>query len=285
MQQQPRSAGMARRMLGRMSDHELGELVQAGRAVQDRLAAEGRLAILDGDVAAIDAARQARDTLVARHHPLVVHLARRWTAAGVELDDLVVAGLIGLTRAIELWDPERGVPLGAWARVRIRQAISRAADEARGTTEDRRARLRAVRETEAALAAALGRAPTMAEVAAALGWPVERVQAATARPVVVPLDAVGGGAACDDRLVAPDDPASSVEHGIEGTAVHRMLAVLPPAERQVVVLLHGLDGGEPVTALEAARRLGISPGTALEAARRARARLLHPRYRGRWQVA
>lgn len=286
--QQRRGTGMARRMLARASDVELGELVQAGRAIEGRLAAEGRLPILDEDLAALDAARQARDVLVARHHPLVAHLARQWAGPGVELDDLMQAGLLGLTRAVELWDPERGVPLSAWARVRILQAVGRAADQARGTTEDARVRLRTVRSTEAALAAGMGRVPTEAEVAAALGWPTAQVAATTARPVGVSLDAPDRGAAdgtLADRLAAPDDPAADAEYGIEAGAVRRMLALLPAGERELLVLLYGLDGGEPVTVDEAARRLGISPGAVQEGARRARARLLHPRYRGRWQAA
>lgn len=276
-----RTAVMARRMMARMTDRELGDLVAAGRAVQARLEAAGQLAILDEDLSVLDDARQARDTLVARHHRLVVHLARQWAGPSVEVDDLIQAGLIGLTRAVELWDPTRGVPLGAWARVRIRQAISRAADQARGTTESGRARTRAVREAAAALADRLGRAPTEVEVAAELGWPVERVHATT-RPVVASLDApppAEGAGILLDRLAATENTEEEVERGVDAAVVRRMLDLLPAGEREL--LRHGVEGGEAA----AARRVGISPGAARTAVARARARLMHPRYRARWARA
>ncbi len=70
----------------------------------------------------------ARDRLLARCLPMVMRVARGYSGRDVELADLVQEGVLGLLRALERFDPDRGVPLapyaGWWQRQAMRQAIA-----------------------------------------------------------------------------------------------------------------------------------------------------------------
>jgi RNA polymerase sigma-B factor len=69
--------------------------------------------------------RSARERLIAQYLPLVRGLARRYAGRGEQLDDLVQVGAIGLMKAIERFDPERGVDLPAFAVPTISGEIQR----------------------------------------------------------------------------------------------------------------------------------------------------------------
>jgi RNA polymerase sigma factor FliA len=98
---------------------------------------------------------------------LVNEVARR--ATHVDRDDLASAGALGLLLAAQSYDPARGVPFGAFARRRILGAI---ADEMRGgdwATRAARQRIKDSLRVQESLTGALGRAPSLDEVAEALG--------------------------------------------------------------------------------------------------------------------
>src|SRR5690606_21506543 len=112
------------------------------------------------------------DSLIAEHIALVGHIVRetRGRLPGhVDSDDLTSAGLTALVQAAQAFDAERGVPFARYAATRIRGAIL---DELRSidwASRSVRRRARDVESTRNALAASLGRTPTNAEVASALG--------------------------------------------------------------------------------------------------------------------
>jgi RNA polymerase primary sigma factor len=91
----------------------------------------------DGDCASVvnscrSAARQARDRIIVAHLPHILRLAKRFEGRGLPISDLAQEGSIGLFRAIELFDPERGVRFQSYGMYWVRQSISRAiADKAR----------------------------------------------------------------------------------------------------------------------------------------------------------
>jgi RNA polymerase sigma factor for flagellar operon FliA len=120
------------------------------------------------------------DDLVTSHIALVGHLVRETLArvpGHVDRDDLTSAGLTALVQAAQAYDAERGVPFGRYAATRVRGALL---DELRGVdwaTRAVRRRARDLDETRTRLTHSLGRVPTDAEVAAALGLPLEDVVA------------------------------------------------------------------------------------------------------------
>ena len=124
-----------------------------------------------------------REELIERHLPLVRRLARRFAHRGVELEDLVQVGSIGLINAVDRFDPSRGCSFGAYAVPSIVGEIKRHLRDAgcvirlpRRIQEEREQ----VRGAERELGGLLGRAPTTAELAARVGISFEEVELALA---------------------------------------------------------------------------------------------------------
>jgi len=121
-----------------------------------------------------------RDELITSHMALVGHLVRETMArvpAHVSRDDLTSAGLAALVQAARSFDAERGVAFARYASTRVRGAIL---DELRGVdwaSRSVRRRARQLDETRSRLAADLGRVPSAAEVATALGLSADEVVA------------------------------------------------------------------------------------------------------------
>src|SRR2546421_7999114 len=129
------------------------------------------------EMATITRGRHAKLALAEANLRLVVSVAKRYTRRGLDMADLVQEGNLGLLRATDGFEPERGVRFSTYAVWWIRQAISRAlADQGRLVRlplhlQETQARIaRTTRE----LRAALGREPYAAEVAAAAGPPSRR---------------------------------------------------------------------------------------------------------------
>ena len=132
------------------------------------------------DGGAVKAQRRARgideDALVREHLPLiqyaVAELASR-IPGHVHRSDLVSAGMLGLTQAARSFDPERGIAFDRFASTRIRGALL---DELRGrdwASRSVRARARRMQQVTQDLTTRLGRTPTGAEVAGAMGLDVD----------------------------------------------------------------------------------------------------------------
>lgn len=133
-----------------------------------------------------------RNALIVANLPLVGYLVTEvWSrATHLSREDLAAAGMVALVTAADAYDPTLGVPFGAYARRRIVGAF---ADEMRAADWASRAVRRRIKETDAAvdaLRAALGREPSVEEVASALG--VDRAAAvealSDASRTVVPMD-------------------------------------------------------------------------------------------------
>ncbi len=234
------------------------------------------------DQHALTAGAAARAAFAAANQRLVVAFARRYDHRGLPFDDLVQEGALGLLRAIDLFDPDRGARFSTYAAWWIKQALRRALALQVPLThvplnvQDDRARL--ARQAHA-LHAALGHPPSPDELAAAAGLPRARVDALTAPlPAPVPLDQTVGDAETmtvgdllpDPTAPRPDDEAEAQE---VAAAVRAALAALAPRERAILAARHGLDGQPPRTLQEIARALGLSRQAVHHAEARALARL------------
>jgi RNA polymerase sigma factor, sigma-70 family len=126
--------------------------------------------------------KSERDRLVVDNLPLVGYLVSEiWSrATHLSRDDLASAASLGLVMAADSYDPDRGVPFGAYARRRITGAIADEMRNADWATRTMRTRIKETLAVQETLTTALGRTPDVAELATALGVDVATARAALA---------------------------------------------------------------------------------------------------------
>jgi DNA-directed RNA polymerase sigma subunit (sigma70/sigma32) len=136
-------------------------------------------------------ARTAKNKLVTANLGLVVSVASRFQNRGIDFEDLVSAGTIGLMRAIDLFDPDRGCTFATYAHHWLLQAIAREIHDHSALVR-RPARISHVRSrierARAALRARHGRDPSAQEIAQETRLTVERVEAALMPTFCASLD-------------------------------------------------------------------------------------------------
>jgi RNA polymerase sigma-B factor len=209
----------------------------------------------DGDL-------RAREQLIEQYMSLVRSLARRYSHRGEQLEDLVQIGAIGLIKAIDRFDLERGVELTTYATPNIIGEIRRHfRDKAwsvrvpRGLQELNVRLSRLVDE----LTVQLGRSPTIPELATAAGAEEEEVlEALESGRAYTSLSLSGGGGGGDDEFLDPLESIGTEERRYEVSEDRAILApgfrALGERERKI---LH-LRFYEGLTQSQIAQQVGIS---------------------------
>jgi len=209
----------------------------------------------------------ARHRLIECNLRLVISIARRYTSTGVPLIDLIQEGNLGLMRAAEKFDYQRGCHFGTYATWWIRQAVSRAAGEQSRLIhlpEHVATRMRKVRRVAAQLSQENGLEPLPEQIAEACNLSLAEVEdllSIIEQPVSLdaPVDDEARYSLADtlEDSAAPA-PAETASQHLLGEELHRALAVLTPRERSVVTLRYGIGDGRSRTLLEVGKELGIS---------------------------
>jgi RNA polymerase primary sigma factor len=209
----------------------------------------------------------ARQTLIQSNLRLVVAMAKRYTGHGLSMLDLVQEGNLGLMRAVEKFDYQRGFKFSTYATWWIRQSISRAiADQGRTIripVHVVEAVQRAVRQ-QRRMFQDLGRLPTLDELADELDVTVERARDLllwAADPVSLD-SAVGDGADGVLADLVSDDEAASVLESVSDEFIRgdvaTALACLGERERSIIALRFGLHDGQPRTLEELGALFGVT---------------------------
>jgi RNA polymerase sigma-B factor len=207
--------------------------------------------------------RPERDRLVERFMPLAHKLARRYERRSEPLDDLVQVAALGLIKAIDRFDPERGTAFSSFAVPTILGELRRHFRDTGWTAHvPRETQERALRVDRAisALWADHGRAPTTTEIAEAIGAGVEQVvdaMLASRAADALSLDAQWkrgddeDGTTLGDTLGEDDGAFDFIDHRM---AVAVAMRSLPAIEREVVRLRFGSE----MTQQQIGDRLGVS---------------------------
>ncbi|SDT13198.1 RNA polymerase, sigma 28 subunit, SigD/FliA/WhiG [Nocardioides scoriae] len=205
--------------------------------------------------------RRCREDLVRLHLPLVEHCARRFLNRGEPLEDLVQVGTIGLIKAVDRFDDDRGVEFSTYATPTIIGEIKRHfRDKGWAIRVPRRLQeLRmSISSATAQLSQDLGRSPTPGEIAEKLGVEVEDVleglESANAY-ATISLDAGEEGEDSAGSMLAQlgeDDEA--LAHVEIRESIKPLIETLPARERRILLLR--FFGG--MTQSQIAQEIGVS---------------------------
>jgi RNA polymerase sigma-B factor len=205
---------------------------------------------------------QARERLVERFLPLARQLARRYGNSGQSMDDLVQVASLGLVKAIDRYELDRGAAFSSFAVPTILGEIKRYFRDSGWTVRVPRAiqeRRLQVNRAVPVLTAKLGRSPTPAEIAEQIQATSEEVLEALEAALAyepVSLDTAPGGDDDDDagwsQAVGEEDPAYDVVE--YGASLAPAMRTLPPRER---LILH-LRFVEDMTQSQIADKIGVS---------------------------
>src|SRR5438270_2732307 len=209
----------------------------------------------------------AREQMINSNLRLVVTIARDYTNLGLTLLDLISEGNIGLTKAVERFDPAKGAKLSTYAMWWIKQAIKRAL-----ANQSKMIRLPVhqvdkvakVRRVSLQMSDELGREPTDDELGEELGISGEKVAG---------LRSLGLRPASLDAAIADDDSTEFGESVGDENAqtpfewlrdknlhgeVDGLIALLDSREKKIISQRFGLDGGKPKTLEDVGKDFGIT---------------------------
>ncbi|WP_329108515.1 RNA polymerase sigma factor SigB [Micromonospora sp. NBC_01699] len=256
------------KLLTAVQEVDLAKRIEAGLYAEEKLTGDLPVALRRDLETVATQGRLAKNHLLEANLRLVVSIAKRYTGRGMAFLDLIQEGNLGLIRAVEKFDYTKGYKFSTYATWWIRQAITRAmADQARTIripvhmVEQVNRMVRARRD----LATTLGREPSVAEVAVALGVPeFQVIELISYDREPVSLDqAVGedGESALGDFVASVDpreEPGDAVSRGQLRNEVEIVLATLSQREEAVIRLRFGLDDGRQRTLDEVGREFGLS---------------------------
>ncbi len=209
----------------------------------------------------------AREHMIRANLRLVVKIARGYENYGLPLLDLISEGNIGLMKAVERFDPNKGAKLSTYAAWWIKQSIKRGlADQGKTIRLPVHVvdKLFHIRKTEAMLVELLGREPTDSEIAEEIGLKTAQVRDYRKASIApTSLDAHMGD---DDTnrfadIVPDTNAAAPFQQAVEDSdndIVREVLGTLSPREQTILRLRFGIGGDDEKTLEEVGQQFGVT---------------------------
>jgi RNA polymerase primary sigma factor len=231
--------------------------------------------------------QQAREHLIKANTRLVVSIAKRYIGRGVPFLDLIQEGNLGLMKAVEKYEYQRGFRFSTYATWWIRQTITRAiADQGRTIRVPVHMvdRIRQLYRTTHEMEQKLGRVPTTDELAEEIGVNTNKVEwmmrvswlpLSLESPINDDEDDSELGMFIEDQVTPT--PIQSTYANLLREKVQHVLDTLPPREARILRLRFGLENGRAYTLEEVGQKFGLTRERIRQIESKALRRLRHPR--------